>query len=102
MRENPLVDSGGLIRQARLRRGLSQQELAELSGRDRAQIARWERGVNDPSFGTLRELLQACGFDVSTELIDFDVSEDEHLKPTLKLTPQERLRDLHVRRGDEP
>ena len=33
-----------LIREARLRAGLTQQQLADLSGRKRSVIARWERG----------------------------------------------------------
>ena len=39
-----------LIREARLRAGLSQVELSERSGKDRAQLARWERDVVQPSF----------------------------------------------------
>ena len=44
------------IREARLRAGLSQGELGTRVGKDRAQIARWERGAVEPSFETLREL----------------------------------------------
>jgi transcriptional regulator with XRE-family HTH domain len=83
-----------------MRCGLSQLELAEKTGRDRAQIARWERAVNIPSFENLRELLHACGYDLSTELIEYDTSEDDDLRPGLQQTPQERLADLHRRRGD--
>jgi transcriptional regulator with XRE-family HTH domain len=83
-----------------MRRGLSQLELAEKTGRDRAQVARWERGVNIPSFENLRELLHACSYDLSTELIEYDTSEDDDLRPALQQTPQERLADLHRRRGD--
>jgi transcriptional regulator with XRE-family HTH domain len=97
-----LVDSASLIRQARLRRGLSQAELSERSGRDRAQIARWERGVNSPSFENLRELLQACGFDLSTELVEFDTSHDDGLLVGLRETPQERLAEMLRRRDGQP
>jgi transcriptional regulator with XRE-family HTH domain len=86
-----VVTSGTLIRQARLRRSLSQADLAERLGRDRAQIARWEHGVNNPSFETLREVLQVCGFDLSTRLIELDTSADEELRPRLEQTPQERV-----------
>jgi transcriptional regulator with XRE-family HTH domain len=85
------MTSGSLIRQARLRRGLSQTELAERLGRDRAQIARWEHGVNNPSFETLREVLKTCGFDLSTRLIELDTSADDEIRRRLRLTPQERL-----------
>ena len=63
------MTSGTLIREARLRAGLSQVELSERSGKDRAQIARWERDVVQPSFETLRELVRACGFDLETTLV---------------------------------
>ena len=45
---------------------------AERSGKDRAQIARWERDVVQPSFETLRELLRACGFDLETTLVPYE------------------------------
>ena len=63
------MTSGTLIREARMRAGLSQLELSERSGKDRAQIARWERDVVQPSFETLRELMRACGFDLETTLV---------------------------------
>ena len=82
-----------------MRRQMTQADLAAATHRDRAQIARWERGVNIPSFENLRELLRACQFDISTELVDFDTSQDAELKPKLLETPQERLRDLLDRKG---
>jgi transcriptional regulator with XRE-family HTH domain len=88
------VTSGTLIRQARMRAGLSQVQLSERSGKDRAQIARWERDVVTPSLETLRELLQACGFDLSMELVLYqppDARDDARLREELGRTPQERL-----------
>ena len=66
------MTSGTLIREARLRAGLSQVELARRSGKDRAQLARWERDVVQPSFETLRELVRACGFDLETNLMPYE------------------------------
>ena len=87
------MTSGTLIREARLRAGLSQGELSERSGKDRAQIARWERDVVQPSFETLRELVRACGFDLDLALVPFqaDPKEEARLKKTLDRSPQERL-----------
>ena len=88
------MTSGTLIRQARLRAGLSQVELAERSGKDRAQIARWERDVVTPSLETLREVLRACGFDLDMQLVLYqppDAGEDARLREELSRTPQERL-----------
>jgi transcriptional regulator with XRE-family HTH domain len=82
------------MRQARTRAGLSQVELAERSGKDRAQIARWERDVVTPSLETLREVLQACGFDLDLQLVLYqppDAREDARLRDELRKTPQEHL-----------
>ncbi len=88
-----LVTSGTLIREARLRANLSQVELSERSGKDRAQIARWERDAVQPSFETLRELVRACGFDLETSLVPYqaDTAHDTRLEKTLERSPQERL-----------
>ena len=90
-----------MIREARLRAGLSQVELSELSGKDRAQIARWERDVVQPSFETLRELVRACGFDLETSLVPYeaDSRHDARLQKALKRTPQERLQAMLRARG---
>jgi len=61
-----------LIREARLRAGLSQQELATKSGKDRTVIARWEQGLVAPSVDTLVELVRSCGFDIPLELEPYD------------------------------
>jgi transcriptional regulator with XRE-family HTH domain len=82
------------MRQARTRAGLSQVELAERSGKDRAQIARWERDVVTPSLETLREVLQACGFDLDLRLVLYqppDAGEDARLREEMRKSPQERL-----------
>jgi transcriptional regulator with XRE-family HTH domain len=91
------MTSGTLIRQARTRAGLSQGELAERSGKDRAQIARWERDAVTPSLETLRELLRACGFDLDLSLVPYrgpDVQLEARLEKALGRTPQERLQTM--------
>jgi transcriptional regulator with XRE-family HTH domain len=98
------VSSGQLIRQARLRAGLSQQELGERVGLPGAQIGRWERDVVAPSFETLRVLLRACGFDLPARLERYDTTLDQELRANLRLTPQERIQRAlkappHPRRG---
>ena len=90
------MTSGMLIREARLLARLSQDELSERSGKDRAQIARWERDVVQPSFETLRELIRACGFDLELTLVPYEVDErgEARLRKTLLRTPQERLQAM--------
>ena len=96
------MTSGTLIRQARTRAGLSQGDLSRRSGKDRAQIARWERDAVTPSLETLRELLQACGFDLDLALVPYqgpDVKLDKRLEKALERTPQERLQAMLKARG---
>lgn len=96
------MTSGTLIREARVLAGLSQEELSERSGKDRAQIARWERDIVQPSFETLRELLRACGFDLDATLVPYepDTQQEARLEKALLRSPQERLQAmLKARRG---
>ena len=95
------MTSGTLIRQARMRAGLSQVQLSERSGKDRAQIARWERDVVTPSLETLREVLQACGFDLEMQLVLYqppDARHDARLSEAMGRTPQERLMAMMEKR----
>jgi hypothetical protein len=93
------VRSAALIREARLRAELSQQELAARSGKDRTVIARWEQGVVAPSLDTLVELLRSCGCDIALELIEYDPVPDERIAEIQMLSPERRLDRLLERRG---
>lgn len=86
--------SASLIREARLRAGLTQGELAERTGRDRSVIARWEQAVVAPSVETLIELVRACGFDLPLELVPHDVSGADRLKKNAMLSPERRVQRL--------
>lgn len=90
------MTSGLLIREARLLAGLSQSELGERVGKDRAQIARWERDAVQPSFETLRELVEACGYELSVSVAPrvTNETEDAELRENLRLSPQERFQEL--------
>ena len=83
--------SASLIREARLRAGLTQAELAERAGRDRSVIARWEQGVVAPSVETLVELVRACGFDLPLALVPYETSGDGRLRKNIVLSPERRL-----------
>ena len=86
--------SGALLQEARLRAGLTQQQLAERTGRDRAVIARWEQEVVAPSLETLMDLLRACGFDLELVLVPYETDRNEQLIANLKLSPERRLQRL--------
>jgi transcriptional regulator with XRE-family HTH domain len=85
------VRGGELIREARLRAGLTQTELSELTGRDRSVIARWEQGLISPPLDSLLACIHACGFDLPFVLLPIDRSRDQELQASLMLTPSERV-----------
>jgi transcriptional regulator with XRE-family HTH domain len=95
------VRSAALIREARLRAGLSQQELAAKSGKDRTVIARWEQGVVAPSIDTLVELLRSCGYDIPLELVPYDAGPDERIREIQMFSPERRVDRLLERYGGE-
>ena len=83
--------SADLLREARLRAGLTQAELGRRVGRPQSQIGRWERGAVKPSLETLRELIRACGLELTFGLANYDDSYDEWILRALEQTPAERL-----------
>jgi transcriptional regulator with XRE-family HTH domain len=85
------IRSAALIREARLRAGLSQAQMADRSDRDRAVIARWEQGAVAPSLDTLVELVRSCGFDIPLELIPYDPEPDRQVAELQLLSPERRV-----------
>lgn len=85
--------SGDLLREARLRAGITQKELGRRVGRPQSQIARWESGRVDPSLETLRLLIRACGLELTYGLANYDESYVPYIDRLLELTPEERLED---------
>jgi transcriptional regulator with XRE-family HTH domain len=85
------VKSAVVLREARLRAGLSQEALAERSGVNRVQLNRYEAGAVAPSLDTLIELVRACGFDLPLELIPLDHALDGRLTDLRQLSPERRL-----------
>lgn len=85
------MQGGELIREARKRAGLSQQQLAELLLTAQPVIARWESGKTSPSFRRVVEAIRACGFDLDARVVTAD---DQHallIEDNLERTPAERL-----------
>lgn len=83
--------SATILREARLRAGFSQEELARVSRKDRTVIARYEQGVVAPSLDTLVQLLRACGYDIPLELVPYDPGPDETMAEIQMLSPERRL-----------
>src|SRR5487761_317855 len=89
--------SGDLMKEARLRAGLTQSELGARLGKSQSVIARWERDDVSPSLETLREVVRACGFDLTFFMSKFDDSNVTIIDQHLRMSPAERFTDLMVR-----
>lgn len=61
--DEELKDLGYSIQRARLRRNISQDELAVRTGMSRTTVVRLEKGEPGVSIGTLCKVLAAFGFD---------------------------------------
>jgi len=83
--------SADLLREARLRAGLTQAELARRSGRTQPAIARWESARVQPSLETLRELIRACGLELTFGLANYDDSYVADIDEYLDLSTDDRV-----------
>lgn len=88
------MTSQDIVRIARQRAGLTQEQLAARSGHPRETIARWETGAREPSLATLSALIAACDLDLVIHLARKDDSLKELVADQLALTPTERLERL--------
>lgn len=91
-----------LIREARLRAGLTQDELAHRSGMQRSVIARWEQGAVQPGFDNMLDLISSCGFELPLKLVPRDNGLDERLGKNLLLTPERRTQRYLTKLEREP
>jgi transcriptional regulator with XRE-family HTH domain len=80
-----------ILRIARQRAGLTQQQLGDRSGHPRESIARWETGVREPSLRTLQRLVEASDLDLVLHLARRDRSLDDAVAEQLELGPVDRL-----------
>jgi len=89
--------SGDLIKEARLRAGLTQSELGRRLDKAQSVIARWERNDVAPSLETLRDVVRACGLELTFSMSRFDDSNVTIIDEHLRMTPAERFTDLMTR-----
>jgi transcriptional regulator with XRE-family HTH domain len=83
---------GQLIRDARLRHGLSQQRLARRVGTRQSAVSRLEADVVSPSVETLELLMRAMGERLQIAAGEPDRDYDSlHLRATRARPPAERL-----------
>ena len=88
------MKAGRLIKEARLRAGISQAELARRVGSSQPAIARVESGAVSPSVDRLSDLIRACGFDLELRLTPHDTAERALARSNMALSPDERIRKM--------
>jgi transcriptional regulator with XRE-family HTH domain len=86
------MTAGRLLRDARRRHGLSQQQLADRARTSQAAISRIERDLVSPSVDTLAHLLDLLGEELALESRPIDYGHDVTLlAQNLRRTPSERI-----------
>lgn len=69
------MDVGLIIKQARISKGLSQEELGEMVGVQKSAVAKWENGrVSEIKRSNLKKLADALGLKPSTLLGDIEAN----------------------------
>jgi transcriptional regulator with XRE-family HTH domain len=87
------VSVGQLVRDARVRSGISQRSLARRAGTSQAAISRIERGLEQPTVERLEQILAGLGWKLRLELepIADHRAEPRRLYESARLEPGERL-----------
>ena len=74
-----MTTAAALLREARMRAGLSQRDLAKKAGTAQSVIARIERGQTSPTLETLERLLAAAGVELHASLAVKERDERSHM-----------------------
>lgn len=89
------METRDVVRDARTRAGLTQEELARRLGTTQSAIARLESAGSNPRVSTLERALEACGSRLQLSAAPAPSSIDETLvAEMLRLSPAERLRSF--------
>src|SRR5437879_1875814 len=86
------MNASQLVREARLRAGLTQRRLASAIGVSQPTVARIESGATQPSFAQVVRLVEACGLELGVSLTDRDESDWSVASGNLGLGPDARVR----------
>jgi transcriptional regulator with XRE-family HTH domain len=80
-----------IIREARLKAGLTPTELASRLGRERAQT-----GGQEPSFANLTAAVEACGYTLDVAIVERAPTPelDAALETSVQQAPQQRVQAL--------
>lgn len=86
------IEPGRLLREARIRHGVSQERLAIRAGTTQSAISRIERERGSPTVRTLAELLRLMGEDLVLNVEPRDAGIDRTLvDERLRMNEEERL-----------
>lgn len=85
---------GLLVKEARLRAGLTQAALAKRLETTQPVIARWETGAAEPGFRTVVKAIRACGLDLEVALVPYDDSDRLTITQNRALSPAARIDQL--------
>ena len=88
------MTSSTLLREARLRAGLSQTDLAKRAGTAPSAISRWERGDVEPSLERLIRLVRAAGYELTVGLVTADDHDLGLIRHCLARPPHQRLSEM--------
>lgn len=86
-----------LLRQTRIKAGLSQRVLAQRAGTAQSVIARIEGGQTSPTWSTLERLLNAANYDVVAHTEPSVVVGSHMLEDVpriLAMTPEQRMQEI--------
>jgi transcriptional regulator with XRE-family HTH domain len=87
-----VANPGELLREARRRHGLTQQQLAMRARTSQAAISRIERGLVSPSVAMLERLVDLTGESLTLDARPTDTGIDlTLLRANLERTPEERI-----------
>lgn len=82
---------GRVIREARLRRGLLQSELADILGTNKNYVSNWEMGKARPDMNIIPELCRALGIPIAVLFGEPECpGEDRHMRLYRSLSPAGR------------
>lgn len=82
--------AAGLLRTARDRAGLTQQQLADNAGLTQQTISSYETGRKEPTLPTLMRLLRAAGFEMRIHLERVDSHDESLVRFMSALSPQQQ------------
>ena len=63
------MDAAVLVRDGRQRAGLTIRQLARRAGTSHSAVAAYESGAKSPNSTTLARIVEACGFELRSELV---------------------------------